>query len=83
MVLLEMRWVVQFLEWRSKDWLAKVGLRMGTTQVVQAGLSAYVKKQQLVYHNLTIRFSQCWHMALASLSLPHTWANTFLETHKE
>jgi hypothetical protein len=42
----EMRRVVQFLEWRSRDWLAKVDSRIGTaTPAVCSGLSAYANKQ--------------------------------------
>ena len=78
-----MRWVVQFLEWQSGDWFVKTDLRIGTTLVVHAGLSAYVNKQGLVLHNLTIRFSQHWCSILTSLSLPHTWASEFLDTHNE
>ena len=54
----EMRWVVQFLEWRSGDWFAKTDSRIGTTPVVHAGLSVYANKQGLVSHNLAVRFSQ-------------------------
>lgn len=80
----EMRRAVQFLEWRSTDWLAKVGSRAGTTtSVVRSGLSAYAKKQGAVFHNLAVRFCQCWREALISHSLPHDWATEFLETHKE
>ena len=79
----EMRRVVQFLEWRSKNWFTKVDSRTNATPVVCTGLSAYANKQGSVYHGLTIRFSQCWCSTLTSLSLPHTWATAFLEVHKE
>jgi len=76
--------VVQFLEWRSGDWLAKANLRTGTvTSAVCAGLSAYANKQGSVFHDLAVRFSQRWRSALISLSLPHTWATEFLELHKK
>ena len=80
----EMKQVVQFLEWRSSDWLAKVDSWIGTiAPAVRAGLSAYANKQARVFHNLAVRFSQRWGSALASLSLPHVWATEFLELHKE
>ena len=80
----EMRRVVQFLEWRSVDWLAKVDSRVGTVApAVHAGLSAYAKKQSVVFHSLAVRFCQCWHSALTSLSLHHKWATEFLESHNE
>ena len=80
----EMRWVVQFLEWRSTNWFAKSDPRTSSvTSAVLAGLSAYANKQGLVFHSLAIRFSQRWRSVLASLSLPHTWATEFLEKHNE
>ena len=78
----EMRRVVEFLEWRSRDWFTKVDSRIGTTTpAVRAGLSAYANKQGSIFHHLAIRFSQRWRSALLSLSLPHAWATTFLKTH--
>ena len=80
----EMRRVVQFLEWRSTDWFAKVGTRAGAvTPMVHAGLSAYANKQGSVFHNLAIQFSRHWHSALTTLSLPHAWATLFLDACKD
>jgi len=80
----EMRWTVQFLEWKSSDWFAKVDARASTTTpAIQAGLSAYAKKQGAVFHNLAIRFCQRWRSTLVAHSLPHAWATNFLETHKK
>ena len=80
----EMRRVVQFLEWQSSDWFAKADSRTGAmTLSVRAGLSAYANKQGLVFHNIAVRFTQCWRPVLISLSLPHAWATEFLEAHKE
>ena len=80
----EMRRIVQFLEWRSRDWLAKADSRTGTiAPAVRAGLLAYANKQASVFHNLAVRFCQRWRSTLVSLSLPHTWATDFLEKCKE
>ena len=80
----EMRRVVQFLEWRSSDWLAKTDSRVGNiTPAIRLGLSAYANKQASVFHHLAVQFSQRWRSALATLSLPHAWATEFLESHKE
>jgi hypothetical protein len=80
----EMRRVVEFLQWRSDSWLAKVESRTGgTAPPIRAGLSAYAKKQSAVYHHLAVRFCQRWRMFLVSLSLPHDWATKFLKTHRE
>ena len=78
----EMRRVIHFLEWRSRDWLSKVDVRAGTvTPAVRTGLSAYARKQGSVFHNLAARFCQRWYSALVFLSLPHAWATEFLTTH--
>ena len=80
----EMRRVVQFLQWRSNEWLSKADLRGDSVMpAVRTGLSAYANKQGSVYHNLAVRFSQRWRSALVSLSLPHDWATKFLSKHKE
>jgi len=78
----EMRRVVVFMEWKSRDWLSKVDARAGTvTPAVCAGLSAYAREQGSVFHSLAIRFCQRWHSTLVSLSLPHKWATDFLNKH--
>ena len=78
----EMRRVVQFLEWKSRDWFSRVDARADTVApAVRAGISAYAKKQGYIFLNLAIRFSQRWHSTLASLSLPRTWAAEFLNGH--
>lgn len=80
----EMRRVVEFLEWRSGDWLAKADSRTdGITPAVRSGLSAYANKQGAIFHNLAVRFSQRWRSALISLALPYAWATKFLNAHKE
>ena len=78
----EMRRVVQFLEWKSRDWFSRVDARADTvTSAVRAGISAYAKKQGFIFLNLAIRFSQRWHSTFTSLSLPRTWAAAFLNSH--
>jgi len=77
----EMRRIVHFLEWRSRNWSSKVDARAGdTTPTVRSGISAYARKQASVYLNLAVRFCQRWRSALLSLSLPHSWATEFLTT---
>jgi len=77
----EMRRVVCFLDWKSKDWVSKAGARASiVTPEVRSGLSAYAHKQGSVFRNLAIRFCQRWHSTLDTLSLPHVWATKFLET---
>ena len=75
----EMRRVVQFLGWRSRDWYSKADARVDPiTQAVRAGVSAYAKKQGSIFLNLAIQFSRRWSLTLLSHSLPYTWATDFL-----
>ena len=77
----EMRRVVRFLGWRSRDWSSRVDVRASNTApTVRSGISAYAKKQASVYLNLAVRFCQRWLSTLVSLSLPHSWATEFLAT---
>lgn len=78
----EMRRVVMFLEWKSKDWLAKVEARKGTlTPGVQSGLRAYAEKQAAVYHDLAMSFARLWHPTLLSYGLQHSWATEYMTKH--
>jgi hypothetical protein len=80
----EMRRVVQFLQWRSDEWFTKVDVRLdAVASAVHSGLSAYANKQASIFHNLAVRFCQCWRSVLITLSLPHNWATEFLETHEK
>jgi hypothetical protein len=77
----EIRRVVHFLEWKSKDWLSRVNVRTDVvTSEVSSGISAYARKQASIFRNLAIRFCQRWRSTLISLSLPHDWATEFLKT---
>ena len=80
----EMRRVVHFLEWKSKEWVSMAGARASVvTPEVRSGLSAYAHKQASIFHNLATRFCQRWRSTLLSLNLPHEWATKFLETRGE
>lgn len=80
----EMRRVVHFLEWKSKDWISRADARANVvTNEVCLGLSAYAHKQASIFHNLAIRFCQRWRSKFISLSLPHAWATEFLTTQEE
>ena len=79
----EMRRVVHFLEWKSKEWLLRADARAGAvSEEVSLGISAYARKQASVYSKLSIRFCQHWRSQLLSLSLPHAWATQFLVAKK-
>ena len=77
----EMRRVVCFLEWKSRDWVSKTGVRANVvTPEVRSGLSAYACKQASVFRNLATRFCRRWHSTLDTLSLSNAWATEFLKT---
>lgn len=78
----EMRRTVAFLEWRSREWLAKVDVRKGTsTPDVQSGLNAYAQKQAAVYHHLAASFVTLWCPTLVSYNLQHTWTMEYMTQH--
>jgi len=78
----EMRRVVAFLEWRSREWSAKVDVRSeDSTSDVQSGLSAYARKQAAIYHGLAVSFTKLWHPTLVSYDLQHSWATKYLMEH--
>ena len=73
--------MVCFLEWKSRDWVSKTGVRANVvTPEVCSGLSAYARKQASVFRNLATWFCRRWHSTLNSLSLSHAWATEFLKT---
>ena len=79
----EMRRVVMFLEWKSRDWLAKVNARRGSTALdIQSGLDAYARKQAAVYHDLAISFIKLWRPTLVSYDLQHSWATEYMTAHR-
>lgn len=78
----EMWRVVAFLEWKSIDWLGKVRApQESSAPGVQSGLDAYAKKQTTIHHDLTISFTNFWHLTLVSYGLEHSWATEYLNNH--
>ena len=78
----EARRVVAFLEWQSRDWLAKVDARReGLVSDIQSGLGAYARKQAAIYHNLAISFLKLWHPTLISYDLQRSWVTEYMVEH--
>jgi len=78
----EMRRVVAFLDWRSRDWLARVEARRGDlTPDIQSGVNAYAEKQAAVHRNLAISFTKLWYPTLVSHGLNHSWAEEYTMTN--
>ena len=79
----EMRRVVMFLEWKSKDWLAKKDARAGNlASDIQSGLDAYARKQSAVHHELAVSFVKFWRPTLVSYGLQHLWVTEYMTAHK-
>jgi len=75
----EMRRVVAFLDWKSRDWLARVGASRGdSTPGVQSGVNAYAKKQAAIHCNIAVSFAKLWYPALASHGLDCSWAMEYM-----
>lgn len=78
----EMRRVVAFLEWKSKDWLAKVDVRgENLAPGIRSGLNAYARKQAAIHHNLAASFATFWHPTLSSYGLEHSWLTEYMVEH--
>ena len=79
----EMQRVVVFLEWKSVDWLGKVGACNGSSALdIQSGLNAYAKKQAAIYHSLAMSFAKFWRPTLVSYGLERSWATKYLTSHR-
>lgn len=77
----EMRRVVMFLQWRSKDWSAKVDVREDVAPDIRSGLNAYARKQAAIYHNLAVSFVELWYPTLESYGLEHAWVTEYAKEH--
>lgn len=78
----EMRRVVMFLEWKSKDWLARQETRSTTAPPsVQSGLQAYARKQAAIHHDLAASFSMLWYPTLVAYNLQHSWITDYMKNH--
>ena len=57
----EMRRVIVYLEWKSRAWTEKVGIRAAScTPDIQHGIDAYTRKQANIYHQLAVSFAGQW-----------------------
>jgi hypothetical protein len=57
----EMRRVVVYLEWKSRLWSDKVGIRAGSCSPdIQRGVDAYARKQANIYHEIAASFAGQW-----------------------
>lgn len=70
----EMRRVLVYLEWKSRSWSGRVGVRAGScSSDIQHGLDAYARKQANVYHELAVLFAGQWVPYLKACGLETKW----------
>ena len=70
----EMRRTLFFLEWKSRAWSEKVGMRKGSCALdIQNGIDAYARKQANVYHEVAISFACKWLPHLDSSGFAVNW----------
>lgn len=75
--------MVEFLEWKLEDWLAKQDVQLMTaSSSIQLGLQGYVHKQAAIHHNLVVLFVKLWYPILVSYYLEDTWITNYLKKHK-
>ena len=70
----EMRRVVVYLEWKSCEWLKKVGVRASLcTPDIQHGVDAYARKQANIHREIAISFVSQWLPYLRLCGLETKW----------
>ena len=70
----EMRRVVVYLDWESRSWSEKVGIRAGScTPDIQNGVDAYARKQADVYRKIAISFASQWLSYFNACGLGTEW----------
>jgi hypothetical protein len=74
----EMRRVIIYLEWKSRTWSGKVGVRAGScTLDIQHGVDAYARKQANIHHEIAISFARQWLPYLDAYGYETKWAAEF------
>ena len=74
----EMRRVIVYLEWKSRTWTEKVGIRMGScTPDIQHGIDAYARKQANIYYELAVSFASQWLPYFSVSGLGTKWLAEF------
>ena len=71
----EMRRVIVYLEWKSRTWSEKVGVRTGScTPDIQRGVNANARKQANIYHEIVTSFAGQWLPYLEACGFSTKWA---------
>ncbi|KAG2037090.1 hypothetical protein BDR03DRAFT_934153 [Suillus americanus] len=80
LLLEEMRRVLEFLDWQTKWWEARVTLRVAEQSEDNEGLVAYAKRQAAIRRSLSAKFRASWHHVTA-LRLMHWQKKVLLLMH--
>ena len=71
----EMRRVIVYLEWKSRTWSEKVGIRAGScTLDIQHGIDAYARKQASIHREIAMSFASQWLPYLKTCGFDVKWA---------
>ena len=74
----EMHRVIVYLEWKSRTWSEKVGIRAGScTLDIQHGVDAYTRKQASIHREIAMSFASQWLPYLKACSFDTKWATEF------
>ena len=74
----EMRRVIAYLEWKSRVWARKVGVRHGScTSDIQHGVDSYARKQAHIHHELAVSFVSKWFPYFSACGFEPGWAEDF------
>ena len=74
----EMRRVIVYLEWKSRTWSEKVGIRVGScTLDIQHGVDAYARKQASIHRKIAMLFASQWLPYLKACGFDTKWATEF------
>ena len=80
LVIEEMRWVIQYLDWKALWWHSQGTVRSSTARPdILSGLIAYTECQADLMVNLAKSFASLWHPILAASQLPIDWLTQYTE----
>ena len=74
----EMRRVIVYLDWKSRTWSEKIGIRAGScTPDVQHGVDAYARKQANIHREVAMSCARQWLPYLDACGFDTKWAEAF------
>ena len=80
LVIEEMRWVIQHLDWKASWWQSQGPLRSSVAWPdIISGLNAYAEHQADLMINIAMSFASFWHPLLVSSQLPIDWPSQYIE----